>query len=206
MALHILIPCKALALGKSRLSPLLAAPERAALCAELLRRTLDCALAIVPAERCHLVSADAAAADLAMARRVGTIAEPPDAGLNRALEAARDALCAEAALPLLVLPIDLPRASARALRGLVAIGGDVVAAPDRHGRGTNALYLAAAAAAAFTFRFGGGSLAAHRAEAEARGLGFRLFEDQALAFDLDEPEDLREWRAALTSAPAPRRP
>jgi 2-phospho-L-lactate/phosphoenolpyruvate guanylyltransferase len=206
MALHILIPCKALALGKSRLSPMLAASERAALCAELLRRTLDCALAIVPAERCHLVSADAAAADLAMARRVGTLAEPPEAGLNRALAAARDALCGDAAAALLVLPIDLPLASARALQALVAINGDVVAAPDRHGRGTNALYLAAAAAAAFTFRFGNGSLAAHRAEAEARGLSFRLFEDQALAFDLDEPEDLREWRAALTSAPAPRRP
>jgi 2-phospho-L-lactate guanylyltransferase len=205
MPLHVLIPCKALALGKSRLSPMLSAPERAALCAELLRRTLDCALAVVPAERCHLVSADAAAAELAMARRVGTIAEPPEAGLNRALEAARDALCADAAAALLVLPIDLPLASARAVQALAAIGGDVVVAPDRHGRGTNALYLAAAAASAFTFRFGSGSLAAHRAEAEARGLSFRLFEDQALAFDLDEPEDLRDWRA-LTSAPAPRQP
>jgi 2-phospho-L-lactate/phosphoenolpyruvate guanylyltransferase len=206
MPLHILIPCKALALGKSRLSPMLSASERAALCAELLRRTLDCALAVVPAERCHLVSADAAAAELAMAQRVGTIAEPPEAGLNGALAAARDALCADAAAALLVLPIDLPLASPRALQGLAAIGGDVVAAPDRHGRGTNALYLAAAAAAAFAFRFGSGSLAAHRAEAEARGLSFRLFADQALAFDLDEPEDLRDWRAALTSAPAPRQP
>jgi 2-phospho-L-lactate/phosphoenolpyruvate guanylyltransferase len=205
MPLHILIPSKALALGKSRLSPMLSAPERAALCAELLCRTLDCALAIVPAERCHLVSADAAAADLARARRVGTIAEPPDAGLNPALGLARDTICADAAAALLVLPIDLPLASARAVQGLVATGGDVVAAPDRHGRGTNALYLAATAASAFTFRFGSGSLAAHRAEAEARGLSFRLFEDPALAFDLDEPEDLRDWRA-FTSAPAPRRP
>jgi 2-phospho-L-lactate/phosphoenolpyruvate guanylyltransferase len=205
MALHILVPCKALALGKSRLSPMLSAPERAALCAELLRRTLDCALAIVPDERCHLVSADAAAADIAMARRVGTLAEPPEAGLNRALAAARDALCADTAAAVLVLPIDLPLASARALQGLVAVNGAVVAAPDRHGRGTNALYLAAAAASTFTFRFGSGSLAAHRAEAEARGLTFHLFDDQALAFDLDEPEDLRDWRAALTSAPAPRR-
>lgn len=205
MPLHILIPCKALALGKSRLSPMLSAPERAALCAELLRRTLDCALELVPAERCHLVSADAAAAELAMARRVGTIAEPPEAGLNSALAAARDALCGDAAVALLVLPIDLPFASAGTLQALVAIGGDVVAAPDRHGRGTNALYLAAAAAASFTFRFGSGSLVAHRAEAEARGLSFHLFEDQALAFDLDEPEDLCDWRAFI-SAPAPRQP
>ncbi len=205
MPLHILIPCKALALGKSRLSPMLAAPERAALCVELLRRTLDCALDVVPAERCHLVSGDAAAADLAMARRVGTIAEPPEAGLNPALGQARDTICADAAAALLVLPIDLPFASAGTLQALVAIGGDVVAAPDRHGRGTNALYLATTGAASFAFRFGSGSLAAHRAEAEARGLSFHLFKDPALAFDLDEPEDLRDWRA-LTSAPAPRRP
>ena len=207
MPLHILIPCKALASGKSRLSPMLSAWERAALCAALLERTLDCAIDTVPAERCHVVSADPAVARAAAARRVPSVAEPLEAGLNGALGFARDAICAGAPdAALLVLPIDLPLASPRALRRLVEAGGDVVAATDRRGLGTNALYLAAAAAPCFAFRFGPGSLAAHRAAAAEQGLGFRLAEASDLAFDLDEPADLREWRAGLSAAAAPRRP
>jgi 2-phospho-L-lactate/phosphoenolpyruvate guanylyltransferase len=205
MALHVLIPCKALAAGKSRLAPMLAAAERLSLCTTLLQRTLESALQVAPADRCHLVSTDAAAAQHAAARGMQTIAEPPGADLNGALCHARDALGVEAA-ELLVLPIDLPFASPRALRALIAIGGDVVAAPDRHGISTNILYLAGPAVAGFEFRFGGASLAAHRAAAEERRMRFRLREDPALAFDIDLPADLRDWRAAATSAPAPRPP
>ena len=206
MALHILIPCKALAAGKSRLAPALDAAGRAALCAALLRRTLDCALQLAPAERCHLVTADRAAAEHAAARGVRALFEPPGAGLNPALRQARAAICAAASVELLVLPIDLPFASARALRALVAVEAEVVAAPDRHRLGTNALHLAAGAAPRFEFRFGEASLAAHRAAAEELGLGFRLCEEPALAFDLDRPEDLRDWREAASAAPAPWRP
>lgn len=206
MPLHILIPCKALASGKSRLSPMLSAGERAELCAALLERTLDCALDTVPRERCHVVSADPVVARAAAVRGAQGLVEPPEAGLNGALGLARDRVCAGAAeAALLVLPIDLPLASPRALRLLVEAGGDVVVAPDRHGLGTNALYLAAVAAPRFAFRFGPGSLAAHRAVAAAEGLGFRLCEAPDLAFDLDEPQDLRDWRAGLSAAAAPRR-
>jgi 2-phospho-L-lactate/phosphoenolpyruvate guanylyltransferase len=206
MALHILIPCKALATGKSRLAPALDAAERAALCTALLEATLDLALQLVPAERCHLVTADRAAADRAAARGARTLAEPPGAGLNPALRLARDAISADASADLLVLPIDLPLASAAALRALLAVAGEAVAAPDRHGLGTNALYLEAAAAPRFDFRFGEASLAAHRAAAEALGLRFSLYEDPALAFDLDRPEDLRDWRDGASAAAAARRP
>jgi 2-phospho-L-lactate guanylyltransferase len=135
-----------------------------------------------------------------------TLAEPPGAGLNPALRLARDAISAEASADLLVLPIDLPLACAAALRALLAVAGDAVAAPDRHGLGTNALYLVAAAAPRFDFRFGEASLAAHRAAAEALGLRFSLYEDPALAFDLDRPEDLRDWRDGASAAAAARRP
>ena len=196
MALDILIPCKALAGGKSRLAPALDDAARAALCAALLDATLERALQLVPAERCRLVTADRAAAERAAARGVRTFFEPQDAGLNLALRLARDRLCAASSPALLVLPIDLPFASAQALRALVAVAADVVAAPDRRGLGTNALYLAVGAAPRFDFRFGEASLAAHRAAAAALGLSFRLYEDPALAFDLDDPGDLRDWHDA----------
>jgi|SRR6185312_11211353 len=207
MTLHVLIPCKALAAGKSRLAPMLDSSERTALCTALLRRTLDCALELVPPERCHLVSGDEAAAACASARQVRQIAEPPGSGLNPALEHARHMVCAGKVAPeLLILPIDLPFASAIRLRSLVLVGSDVVVVPDRRGSGTNLLYLGATAAPCFDFRFGEASLAAHRAAAQECRLGFRLHEDADLGFDLDLPEDLRDWRAAVNAARAPRRP
>lgn len=199
MALHLLIPCKSFAAGKSRLAPVLGDRERAALCARLLRQTLDCALALVPAAACHVVSADGEAAALAAGAGVAAMGDR-GAGLNQALADARAAIrvaCADAAL--LILPIDLPRASAAVLRGLIAAPADVVAAPDRRGLGTNALYLSPAAADIVEFRFGDGSFAAHRAAAQRAGFGFAAYTDPDLAFDIDDPSDLAEWRGAAAS-------
>jgi 2-phospho-L-lactate/phosphoenolpyruvate guanylyltransferase len=197
MTLRVLIPCKGLAAGKSRLSPVLDDAARAALCACLLRQTLAAALGLVPAACCHLVSSDPDAAALAAAAGVAVI-EDGGGGLNPALTEARRRLRrSDPQAALLVLPIDLPRASAVALRRLVAVPGAVVAAPDRHGRGTNALYLSPAAAGVIAFRFGEGSFAAHRAAAESAGLSFAASADPDLAFDLDEPEDLAAWQSGL---------
>ena len=44
--------------------------------------------------------------------------------------------------------------------------------------------------APFTFRYGPGSFAAHRVEAERRGLGFTVIHDPSLALDIDDPADL----------------
>lgn len=208
MALHLLIPCKSFATGKSRLAPVLDERSRATLCAGLLRQTLACALALVPAGACRLVSSDSEAVALAASAGVGAIGDRGD-GLNAALAEARAILRrADPETALLVLPIDLPRASAVALRRLVALPADVVVAPDRHGLGTNALYLSPAAAGIFDFRFGSGSFAAHRIAAESAGLRFAACADPDLAFDIDDPEDLAAWRRgspeAATSAPAAR--
>lgn len=201
MALHLLIPCKPFATGKSRLASMLGDGERAALCARLLRQTLDCALALVPAAACHVVSADGEAVALAACAGVATIGDC-GAGLNQALADARAVIrrgCPDAAL--LILPIDLPRASAAALRGLIAAPAEVVAAPDRQGVGTNALYLSPAAGMV-DFRFGNGSFAAHRAAAESTGLSFAAYPHPDLAFDIDGPDDLAEWRGAAMPAQA----
>jgi 2-phospho-L-lactate/phosphoenolpyruvate guanylyltransferase len=205
VVLHLLIPCKSFAAGKSRLASVLDDRERAALCVRLLRQTLDCALALVPAAACHVVSADGEAAALAACAGAAAMGDR-GAGLNQALADARAIVrraCADAAL--LILPIDLPRASAAALRGLIAAPADVVAAPDRLGLGTNALYLSPRAADIVDFRFGGDSFAAHRAAAEGAGLRFAAYADPDLAFDIDDPDDLAEWRAAAISARAARR-
>lgn len=204
MTLHLLIPCKALAAGKSRLRPVLDDRERAMLCERLLRQTLDCALGLVPAAACHLVTADPDAAATARGLGVATVGDR-GGGLNEALAEARAAvLQSSAGAALLVLPIDLPRASPAALRRLVAATGEVVAAPDRHGLGTNLLYLAPVAAAVMAFRFGGTSFAAHRDAAASLGLRFAAHADPDLAFDIDGPDDLAAWRGAISAAAARR--
>lgn len=196
MTLNILIPCKPLASGKTRLAPVLGAAERHALCTELLRRTLGYTLGLMPAARCHLLSADEEAAAIAAAQGVATIADP-GGGLNAALRHGRDALCrASGIVAVLILPIDLPRLSLGPLRAFVDTDADIVIAPDRRGRGTNALYLAPDAAARFDFRFGEESFAAHRRAAAEAGLSCAVFADARLAFDIDLPADLRDWREA----------
>ncbi len=87
----IIIPCKALASGKSRLAPVLSRDARARLCARLLQQTLDIATALVPHDKVWLVTSDAEALRFADGRGVSVVADP-DGGLNAALEAARRAV------------------------------------------------------------------------------------------------------------------
>ena len=194
MTLHILIPCKSLGDGKTRLAQALDAKARRALCTGFLQRTLDVALALVPPSRCHVMAGDGAAAAIAAARGV-TSCDDPGIGLNEALRQGRERICRNAAeeFALLIFPIDLPWATAAALADLVRCAADVVIAPDRERTGTNALYLGPRAARRFVFQFGANSFAAHQS---ATGLGLRVdvYEDARLSFDVDHPEDYLEWQ------------
>jgi len=192
---YILVPCKSLRDGKSRLSAVLAPPEREALCRRLLREALTLALALRPADRVRVVTPDPEARAIAAALGVGAVADGGD-GLNAALRRGRAAILdaggGEAAA--LILPIDLPYASADAVRPALAGAADVVLAPDGERRGTNLLYLGCRALRTFPFAFGPGSFTAHRDAARHAGLALELLEDPRLAFDLDRPEDYTRWR------------
>jgi 2-phospho-L-lactate/phosphoenolpyruvate guanylyltransferase len=82
MTLHIIIPCKSLDEGKSRLSTLLGADTRKAICTRFLTSTLHVALSLVPTNRCHVVLRDAAAEAVARASAAEIIVDPR-AGLER---------------------------------------------------------------------------------------------------------------------------
>ena len=87
------------------------------------------------------------------------------------------------------MPLISRRCPGRAPRaaGVVAERPLVVLAPDRHGRGTNALLLAPPDA--IEFGFGGDSRAAHAACAEETGARYVELDGQ-LSLDLDTPDDL----------------
>ena len=194
MTLHVLIPCKSLGDGKTRLAQTLDAKTRRALCTSFLRRTLDVALALVPPPRCHVIAGDDEVAAIAGARGV-TPCDDPGTGLNEALRQGRERIrrSAREELALLIVPIDLPWATAAALDELVRSPADVVIVPDRRRAGTNALYLGPRAARQFVFRFGANSFAAHQC-ATGHGLRVEVYEDARLSFDVDCPEDYLEWQ------------
>ena len=75
----VIIPCKALASGKSRLAPVLSRDARARLCARLLQHTLDVATALVPRFNVWLVTSDPEALQLADRCGVGILDQAFDA-------------------------------------------------------------------------------------------------------------------------------
>lgn len=190
----ILIPCKSLDQGKSRLSGALDAHARRALCEFFLCRTLAIARALVAPDRIHVVSADPNVAEVADRYGVSVLADS-SLDLNGALEEARTAIATRHANleGLLIMPIDLPRCSAKSLSSVVAEPGDVVIVPDESETGTNVLLLRQSAAQTFRFRFGPNSYQAHCSVAKDADLMLRTVRDESLSFDVDLPEQLWRW-------------
>ena len=97
----------------------------------------------------------------------------------------------------LILSSDLPLVTAKSVREMLSAAGAVaspavVAAPALGRGGTNALYISPPDA--ISLHFGADSLTAFRTEAESKGVNFAVHRSDALALDLDEPEDLERVR------------
>lgn len=184
----VVVPVRSLEGAKSRLGAVLDAEERRDLVERLLRRTVAAALATPGVTDVVVASPDPDV--LAVASAVG--ARPltqRSRGLNPALQEARAAIAADR---LLVLPADLPAVTAGDLVQILAAGDaagtpSVVLAPDRHGRGTNALLLAPPDV--IDFAFGGDSRAAHAWLASSADAAYGEVPG-VLALDVDTPDDL----------------
>lgn len=202
----ILIPCKSLSEGKSRLAPVLSAEERAALCRQFLLDTLALACAVARPEDIRVVSSDPAAVRFAADFGVSSL-DDPDGDLNSALvrAVARTVVpdSPEARCDVLVLPIDLVFATPALLRRVLAAAGDLVLTPDRAGRGTNLLRVAGRTAPEFRFQYGENSVSGHLAEAVRLDLRFELLRDPDLGFDVDTPTDYAAWVAGRSAADSP---
>ncbi len=191
MKLRAIIPVKSFREGKGRLSALLGGAERNALNVELLDHTLSVTAAFPGAARTIVVSPDRDVLDRAEA--AGAEALLDVAGdLNAALDHAAGHAADHGADAILIVPVDLPQSRPGDLLALASCPHGFAIAPDRRGIGTNALYVAPPDA--FRFRFGGNSFQAHLAEARQAGLNAEILTLPNLAFDIDTPDDYREWR------------
>ena len=191
MEICVVVPVKPFRRAKSRLSPVMPRPIRAALARALLSRTLDILASCNLQLAACIVSRDITALD--MARRRGAIAlAESESGLNAALNQAREWAVAQGAQALLVLPADLPLVTAADITAMLELDREphcAVIAPDAHGEGTNALYLRPPDA--LHFAFGPQSFYEHCAQAETSHLALHIYCSPTLALDLDTPADLK---------------
>jgi 2-phospho-L-lactate guanylyltransferase len=199
--LWAIIPVKPFDIGKSRVAGVLDAGARAALNRQLFDHVFAQALAAFRPERVAVVTADAGLRARVGVRGAHGIVEASAGDLNAALGQTCGFALERGAQAIMVLPSDLPFVNTADIEALQAAMGPApccVIAPDAAGQATNALVLAPPDPG--FFRFGPGSFAAHVQLARARGVAVEVVRRPGLAFDLDTPEDYREF-LSRTAAP-----
>ena len=177
----ILIPIRSFDDAKTRLAGVLSPADRRRLAMAMAERVVRAARGLPV----FVVSDDDEV--LRWADRLGAEGLAPGVkGLNESITAAVSQLASSAEPParVIIAHADLPLAED--LR--VVTGRGVAIAPDSDRDGSNVMSLPIDAA--FTFHYGPGSFAAHRDEAERRGLEFTIIDEASLALDVDDPGDL----------------
>ncbi|MDP1792644.1 MAG: 2-phospho-L-lactate guanylyltransferase [Acidimicrobiales bacterium] len=175
----VVVPIRGFRVGKARLASVLSEDERAALSRRMAAGVLEAA-APLPV---YVVSSDDEVRAFAQSKRAHLVddAGSLDAAARAGLEAAR----ADGATRVIIVHADLAKPTPFAWVGEF---DGVTIVPDRHGEGTNVLGLPTDTE--FEFAYGDGSRARHVAEALRCGLALRVCVDDALGWDVDEPQDL----------------
>jgi len=186
-----LVPAKALARAKGRLSAALSEEERRTLSLAMLGDVLAALASVPEIEVRAVVSPDTDVLQAASVQGALAIAEPPETrDLNGALTYAAAQLMGQGAGTLLVVPMDVPSITERELRDLLeALPKPTgVAIVRSAGRGTSA--LAVSPPDVIPFSFGPRSASAHQQQAVRARVPSRLLRLPSIAIDIDSPQDL----------------
>lgn len=167
-------------MAKGRLASELS-PEQRAVLARRMATTVIAAAGPLPV---YVVCDDSEVAAFAV-NHGALVVWRPSHGLNAAVGDGLEAVAADGHDRAIVAHGDLPLA--RDLSWLSDVEG-IVIVTDRRGDGTNVMSIPTFEP--FEFAYGEGSAAAHRAEAERRGISAEIIHDEALGWDVDVPEDL----------------
>ncbi|GAB4143995.1 MAG: 2-phospho-L-lactate guanylyltransferase [Sphingomonadales bacterium] len=193
--MHAVVPVKATAAAKRRLSPVLNAAERTSLAAAMARDVLASLAGQPGLEGVWLCApVDPSAKALAQAAGVGLLAEVDGGGLNAAIGQAARQLASQGAEDILIVHGDLPLLGPVEIAAFIAAHRQHAPAPqvtlcaDRHGIGTN--LLAWRPLSNFTPAFGPDSFARHQALARAAAAQVQICNIPVGRFDIDEPADL----------------
>jgi 2-phospho-L-lactate guanylyltransferase len=195
MTLWAIVPVKPLRRGKSRLAGTLTEDERTALNQELLEHTLKVLSTLKELDQVLVVSRDPQALTIARNHGARTVQEDGQPHLNTALARATVMAQVHSIHGILVLPADLPLLTHDDVLALIDRAAKppvVVIAPDRHGKGTNALLMVPSGQ--IEYDFGEGSFQRHCDRAIKSGARLEIVELPSLGLDLDLPEDLEMIR------------
>ena len=195
MTLWAIVPVKPLRRGKSRLAGTLTEDERTALNQELLEHTLKVLSTLKELDQVLVVSRDPQALTIARNHGARTVQEDGQPHLNTALARATVMAQVHSIRGILVLPADLPLLTHDDVLALIDRAAKppvVVIAPDRHGKGTNALLMVPSGQ--IEYDFGEGSFQRHCERAIKSGARLEIVELPSLGLDLDLPEDLEMIR------------
>ena len=177
MTLWAIVPVKPLRRGKSRLAGTLTEDERTALNQNLLERTIKVLSTLKELDQVLVVSRDPQALTIARNQGAKTVQEDGQPHLNTALARATVMAQVHSTRGVLVLPADLPLLTPDDVRALIdrAVKPPVVViAPDRHGKGTNALLMVPAGQ--IEYDFGEGSFQRHCERAKKSGARLEIVE------------------------------
>jgi 2-phospho-L-lactate guanylyltransferase len=191
MTLWAIIPVKPLRRGKSRLAGALSEDERTELNRTLLEHTLKTLSGLKELEEVLVISRDPQALTIARNHGARTVREDGQPELNTALKRATVIAQVYATRGVLVLPADLPLVTREDVMALIEHADDppvVVIAPDRHGKGTNALLMSPPGL--IEYDFGEGSFQRHCERVKKSGARLEIVDLPSLGLDLDIPEDL----------------
>ncbi len=189
MSLYAVVPVQRLETAKSRLASVLSPQERGDLVLTLFDNVMTALTGSDAVNGIVVVSPDPHVLEVARrwdAERV----EQLGTGLNAAIRLGRDQAVAIGAESILIVLADLPGVATADVDRMVELSRDapVTFAPDRHGRGTNAMILRPPHA--IEPSFGVDSLLKHRREAQRLGVSAHTFESTGTAFDVDTIDDL----------------
>ena len=190
MTFWAIVPVKPLRRGKSRLAGILTEDERADLNRTLLQHTLQTLSELREVDEVLVVSRDPQVLTIARNHGARTVREDGQPELNTALKRATIIAQVYATRGVLVLPADLPLISREDALALVERATDppvVVIAPDRHGKGTNALLISPAGL--IEYDFGEDSFRRHCDLVKKAGARLEVVNLPSLGLDLDSPED-----------------
>jgi 2-phospho-L-lactate guanylyltransferase len=186
-----IVPVKALGRAKQRLSSVLPEAARQRLVLTMLEDVLATLAGVESIDCVIVVTPDARVAALAQERGATVVPEPGAEELNAAILSGIAYACSRAIGQALVLPADVPLATAGELRSLIRSRGGqpgVTLAPSHDSNGTNGLLLAPPNA--IDPSYGPGSYLQHLSQAMARRVDVNVVHLEGLARDIDEPGDL----------------
>ena len=184
--------------AKQRLSSLLGGAERALLAEAMLRDVVRQTLAARGLEAVYVVTGDARVREIAASLGAEVIMEREEKGETAAVTFALLDLKRRGVEAALVLPADIPLLRAGDVELVLAqaarhdgVSPFALLVPSHDRMGTNALLLAPPDV--IGLRFGYDSFSYHSSRIAARGLPVRVLDNERIALDIDEPQDLERF-------------